>query len=1142
MTTAAPVAVIDATPQVAAQTLQMAGNNFDKWLRKISDGHVTLERLGAVAATIPVVGNLISIADVLMDIIEMSDKSSRNEEVDVFDWLFLGVDLVGVVPAAGNLFKAGARPTLKLCATTLRRSGKEWAQAEIEAALASKLASMVGAYYKGTPEEWVGFVEGKLDAALKQCAGHGAGILQDFASLLNSMGTGQLESYVKKRLPKTPVVRYDLEKTNAGGFWGTISASLQAVENAAKEAGQEAAAALTVAGARQLDQSLKGSKLAQQMRVLGAMINKWAAQLSAKLLDMAASHLKPLLAKLKKAFRKLPPIKTGAASNTKTNKVHNNESGKAPEVSKTQQPIKGDGPACSCAGSANSIGFALGEESLAHTDFSLPGVLPIVWQRRYRSNFAGHDAQGELAARWTLPYLACFVIKPEGLEYQDERGRSIDYPTLEEGKAHKDSVEGYTLMLLSENLLSQTFSQDRVHLYERQGDRFRLALMRDRAGNSIAMNFREGRLVQLVSSAGFVVGLSHDAQGRIEQVVLLDPETSSPLRTLAEYRYTPPQPSQALLEPLDAGDLLAAVDENGESWSYAYQHHLLTRYTDRTGRGITLEWDGSTHKARAVREYADDGSLDVRLAWDPRINLTYVTDAHGHVTEYYFDEGGYNYRIIYPDFKEEWFDFDSDKNLISHIYPDGSQERFSYDAQGNMCLHGRRDGSEVHFSYDAQDNLVEIIDPMGEVWKRAYDDKGQLVKETDPLGHLTQYAYNAQGLPVAITDAKGGTKKIAYRPDGLLQSYTDCSGSSTVWDYDPRGRTISITDALGNVTQYRYSAHGPLESIIAPDGASTALTHDAESRLLKLTDPLGRSTHYSYDKAGRLAQRTDANGHSLGYRYDRLGRLVSLINENHRAYQFEYDRVGRLLAETGFDGNTTRYQYDPAGRLAVQLEGETRTDYRYDRAGRLVERSTASGKETFGYDPAGRLYKASNANAHLHWRYDPAGNLVEEHHGYHLLGQRQTYRWLHEHDPLGNRIASIRPDGHRVDVLNYGSGHVHGLLFGQRDIFHLERDALHRETQRSLGNTLQQRLVYDPAGRLSTQQLEGATRWQRQYHYDAAGQLTQIADSHAGSLSYRYDPVGRLLEAATPRGQERFQFDPAGNLLDPNPPAQAPAN
>ncbi|ATP30648.1 hypothetical protein CRN81_06600 [Chromobacterium violaceum] len=94
----------------------------------------------------------------------------------------------------------------------------------------------------------------------------------------------------------------------------------------------------------------------------------------------------------------------------------------------------------------------------------------------------------------------------------------------------------------------------------------------------------------------------------------------------------------------DAGDLLAATDENGESWSYQYQHHLITRYTDRTGRGITLEWDGTHLDARAIREYADDGSLDVRLAWDENIDLTYVTDAYGRTTEYYFDEKGYNYR------------------------------------------------------------------------------------------------------------------------------------------------------------------------------------------------------------------------------------------------------------------------------------------------------------------------------------------------------------------------------------------------------------------------------------------------------------------------------------------------------------------
>ncbi|MFB0824784.1 RHS repeat-associated core domain-containing protein [Chromobacterium violaceum] len=233
----------------------------------------------------------------------------------------------------------------------------------------------------------------------------------------------------------------------------------------------------------------------------------------------------------------------------------------------------------------------------------------------------------------------------------------------------------------------------------------------------------------------------------------------------------------------------------------------------------------------------------------------------------------------------------------------------------------------------------------------------------------------------------------------------------------------------------------------------------------------------------------------------------------------------------------TRYVYDNAGRLAQQVEGDVATDYRYDRAGRLIERSAPNSKESFSYDPAGRLFQAKNRYASLRWVYDPVGNVIEEHHGYHVAGVKETYRWQHEHDKLGNRIATVRPDGHRVDVLNYGSGHVHGLLFGQRDIFNLERDKLHRETQRVLGNALQQTLAYDKAGRLSSQRLMGATQWSRQYQYDAAGQLVGIADNRSGQLNYRYDPVGRLLEAATPKGVESFRFDPAGNLLDNAPAA-----
>jgi hypothetical protein len=76
--------------------------------------------------------------------------------------------------------------------------------------------------------------------------------------------------------------------------------------------------------------------------------------------------------------------------------------------------------------------------------------------------------------------------------------------------------------------------------------------------------------------------------------------------------------------------------------------------TDRTGRGMNLEWDGTGPDARAYREWADDGSYDTKLEWDPNIRLTYVTDAEGGETWHYCDIKGYTYRILHPDKSEEF--------------------------------------------------------------------------------------------------------------------------------------------------------------------------------------------------------------------------------------------------------------------------------------------------------------------------------------------------------------------------------------------------------------------------------------------------------------------------------------------------------
>jgi RHS repeat-associated protein len=590
----------------------------------------------------------------------------------------------------------------------------------------------------------------------------------------------------------------------------------------------------------------------------------------------------------------------------------------------------------------------------------------------------------------------------------------------------------------------------------------------------------------------------------------------------------------------DSGDLVLAQDENGAAWRYEYQHHLIARYTDRTNRGLNLQWHGSGPNAKAVREWADDGSFDTRLAWDENIRLTYVTDALGHETQHYYDSLGYTYRICHADGRSEWFFRDAAKNIIRHVHTDGSTDRYRYDRLSNLTEHTRADHSVISFAYDDKSHLIKIGDGEGGLWKRDYDDRGNLVEAIDPLENTTEYAYNAFGLPTAIKDANGNTKSLAYDDAGQLVKYTDCSGKVSAWEYNERGQMIRFTDPVGHSTTYEYKA-GQLVLIKHPDKTEERFSRDAEGRLLAHSDGLERCTTWRYSTAGFIAERVDAAEHTLRYRWDKLGRLISLENENQRRAHFHYDPVGRLLEESGFDGRATQYRYDPeTGRLAETVNGQRTIALTFDPMGRLTERRATLGEqsqsETFAYDGNGHLVMATNAASRLQWFHDPAGNLLREHQHYSNLDKPLVAVWQHEYDALNSRIATIRPDGHRVSWLTYGSGHLLGLKLDEHELLSYERDDLHREVARHQGNNLLQTQQWDPAGRLQEQLLgrsdDKSVLIKRAYRYDAAGQLTDINDSRRGPLSYRYDPVSRLLAATSRLGTETFAFDPASNLLN----------
>ncbi len=1025
-----------------------SGEGFNAWLISVTHGYVDVDRLKTVASMIPVLNNLMALADALTDIVSIIRKRGG----ELLDYLGLAINLIGVIPFPPVLapMRLTARPLLALIRNEILIHKRD-----IGAALISIVVTHVQASCATEIEDFLTKLQAVLNDVIDHCAAKAREILTSLADGIDAVLAGQLFDPAENER-RAAEYRQQMKKSGwfskdlVTGAWGYLAESRTALVKRGANAATSTATGLIseeyVAPIRQIAVSLR--TLAP---VVVGKINELKGSDEGKLMW--------LLLKLVNALRhKRDAMRAASIKSQGTTEA----TAQRPQVplaaTKKETRAKGSGvdhcEECGVGASGGSISYAFGDETFSHADFELPGAMPVVWIRVYRSRLAGYDA-GELGARWLSPYMTRIDVRDGKWIYSDSTGRNIEYPALAAGAVHDDRVEGVTLSRLDDTWTTVAYGHDLLHVYEKRGDSFRLALQKDRAGNTIALDYDDAnRLARLVSSAGHTLAFRHDSRGRIatiEQIVDANTRT-----TLAQYQYD------------ENGDLVRAADRYGNVRQYAYDRHLITRYTDRTGRGMNLEWEGAERddntNARCVREYADDGSHDIRLMWHPNIRLTYVTDALGNVTRYYYNIRGYMYRIAYPDGTEEWMRRDQDNNLVMHVHRDGGIEEMDYDARGNMTKHYRVDGAVVEMGYDDRDQLVRLKDPEGYEWERSYDDAGNLVAQKDPLGHETKYAYNAAGMPVKMVDAKGGTKVLVYDDAAQLFQYTDCSGKVTKWRYDADGRLAQSIDAAGNATVYRYGPNGAVSEISSPAG-TYRYTHDAEGRLLSHTDPLERMTRFSYDVAGRVASRVDALGYTLAYRYDRLGRLTVLTDANRATYQFHYDPAGRLLEEIGFDGKRTTYGYSEGTLQPVKIdEGGQVTELEFDQAGRIVCRTSGASKERFAYDASGRLIEALNSHSRTQMFFDSVGNLVREHHAYRLFGESRSYVWHHEYDEIGTRIKTVRPDGHVLDWLIYGSGHVHGLVLDGEERIQFERDDLHRETGRMLSSKVGQQTQYDPAG------------------------------------------------------------------------------
>lgn len=478
------------------------------------------------------------------------------------------------------------------------------------------------------------------------------------------------------------------------------------------------------------------------------------------------------------------------------------------------------------------------------------------------------------------------------------------------------------------------------------------------------------------------------------------------------------------------------------------------------------------------------------------------------------------------------WDYDAHGNVIREVNALGHEILKDYDANDNLILErGPRPGDCKEYTYDFANRLISIkTEGDGNSWSiyYQYDLVGNRIAEIDRYGNETRYEFDDfNRLARTLYPAIEGQP---HRP------YTETL-------YDCLDRPILETDARGFSTAKTYNARGKLTSLLHPDGQLERFEYHLDGTLAKKIAPNGTSIHYTYDCFGRLLteKALSASGQFLyetRHAYNSLHKTSSTDAEGVTTY-FEYNGAGRLIQTRCLD-KMEIYEYDPLGRLAKKKEpfgsGKIKvTCTEHDFLDRIVEEriEDENGKilkrVRYDYDLlSNRTHVMEETGAGLSQyitfynqdkkpirTIDPEGNethviydAVRNSLGQLVLQTRTT-------DPLG-RQTIITHDAMERPV-NTKKQDINGVLLSHQDLFYdgkgnllrlIDHVIVHGQETRSI----QTSFAYQEMGQLTC--LTQAERLPEQQithtKYNAYGQKEKVIKSDGVTLSFTYDPLGRL--------------------------------
>ncbi|MEO8961913.1 MAG: DUF6531 domain-containing protein [Ginsengibacter sp.] len=793
-------------------------------------------------------------------------------------------------------------------------------------------------------------------------------------------------------------------------------------------------------------------------------------------------------------------------------------------ISKLPAGLRGGLHKAACHVTGHPVDVVSGMLFTDEEDFLLPGVIPLSWERTWYSDSV---YKGSLGHGWYHNYDMAIAIDEEKNEavYRMNDGRGVVFELPQSGKFTYDRKEKLFLYLHAEEKFYYIIDRDglthrftsKIYINKTEKREYRL-LQSISNNNGYANRFEynnDGRLIKIIDSAGRILKVENDHEGRIINIIAPHPSELNNEFIIAHYDYD------------NAGNMICHTDPINQKMKYEYDQHLLMKETWRDGMNWFFRYDGKATGSRCIHTWGDYDIYNHKLTYSE--DRTDVENSLGFMTSYYH-KNGLLYNKVDANGGEWEYRYNRFADLEWETDPLGNQQNYSHDDWGNIITSTDPGGgfnSTEYYNPKFPLLPTEAVDAGGGKWKWEYDASGNLVMRVNPLGAKTKYEYD-DGLLVKIINPADAITKLRYDREQNLTAIQTDDGAVTEFHYDVLGNCIVIINPNEVKQKRSFDLKARIERVHDFDGNIISLEYDGIDNVIRYRDKQ-KEVEYSYRGLWQLTSRAES-GARIIFKYDTEEQLIKIINEHGLPYRFQLDPEGNVVEEIGFDDITREYERNPAGWVTIVNRPAGKfTKYDYDGCGRVTEvLYSDEKKENYVYRPDGELMQAVNESAVVQFERNVMGDIIKE---------TVNDEWIQsEYDVFSNRTKITSSPGANITHAYNKLGDVMQMeANGWQAKF--EHDKLGLETKRSLPGGISSNWQRDGIGRPVVQTVGHtsanviSTRKRKQYTWEVNDRLKQIKDEK-GTTKFEHDGWSNLAKTIFPNGEEQLRNpDAVGNLF-----------